>query len=101
MPLDFYTREEVDAMMQDNLDRIRTMIDGRLNDIRAPIDKPSLAAFRSNHFSIFNATSIPVLPQGAEIYVDLRPDVNSSGIVAKYVSIGDRYLEEWAKQVNP
>lgn len=101
MPQDTYTKEELDAMMEKNLEKVRAMIEEKYLEARVPVEKPSFAAFRTNHYAVFNVTTAPVLPQGTEIYVDLRPSASASGIMAKYVSIGTKYVEEWAKQVNP
>lgn len=100
---DYYTREELDALMQENLAKISSMIDQRI----APLDrllepvKPSLQSMQTYHDATFNVTSFPVLPRGTEVIVDLRSASNACGMVAKYRSLGNKYVEEWAKIVLP
>jgi hypothetical protein len=97
------TREELEQMMQDNLRRMTELVDERF---RALVDRNELSKNLEmieleRNYKIYNATNLPVLPKGTMILIDTRPVANASGVVAKYSSLGDRYVEEWAKQVNP
>lgn len=98
-----FTREELDAMMQDNMKKFSELVDIRVEESmhRASVSENiEFQEFRRN-YKVYNATTLPVLPRGTTILLDLRPSAAASGIVAKYSSLGDRYVEEWAKQVNP
>ena len=96
------TREEAEAMMRENLERISYLMDSRFEEFRdrVPNEYAEFQAFQRN-YKVYSATNLPVLPRGTMIVIDTRPAVGTSGVVAKYTSLGDRYVEEWAKQVNP
>ena len=88
--------------MAENLERVRQMVDARISQRFIPQEATYLEfqEMRRN-YKIYGATTIPVLPRGTMIVIDTRPVLGASGVVAKYTSLGDRYVEEWAKQVNP
>lgn len=97
------TREELEVLMQENLQRVSRLVDDRIMETlqRAEVsDNVEFTALRRN-YKVYNATTVPVLPRGTMIVIDTRPTLGASGTVAKYTSLGDRYVEEWAKQVNP
>lgn len=97
------TREELERMMTDNLERVSRMLDERVQEGIDRMLSGNNVEFQSfsRNYKIYNATTIPVLPRGTMILIDTRPVLGASGVVAKYSSLGDRYVEEWAKQVNP
>lgn len=99
---DQLTREEVEQMMAENLERIHAIVDSRISQEVSPQETTNLEfqEMRRN-YKMYNATTVPVLPRGTMIVIDTRPKLGASGVVAKYTSLGDRYVEEWAKQVNP
>ncbi len=90
-------------MMQENLERISRLVDERMQDSIDRVQTMNSMDFQSlsRNYRVYNATTIPVLPRGSMVLIDTRPVLGASGIVAKYSSLGDRYVEEWAKQVNP
>lgn len=103
MASDRVTREELEVLMQENLERVSRLVDDRVAEAlqrSETSDYTDFQAFRRN-YKVYNATTVPVLPRGTMIVIDTRPTLGASGTVAKYVSLGDRYVEEWAKQVNP
>lgn len=92
------TKEEIDKIMQDNLERISDLLDQRVSEVVQRIDnedRPEFQVFRRN-YGIYTATNLPVLPRGTEILLDLRAGA-SSGPVACYKSLGDKYVEAWVK----
>lgn len=96
------TREDVEQMMAENLIKIRAMTEGIVNG-KVALQENTYLEFQElrRNYKVYNATTIPVLPRGAMVLIDTRPVLGASGVVAKYSSLGDRYVEEWAKQVNP
>lgn len=97
------TREEAEAMMEDNLRRISALVDDRVDEALQRRDTRENVEVQSflRSYKVYNATTIPVLAKGTMILLDLRPATNATGTVAKYSSLGDRWVEEWAKTVNP
>lgn len=98
-----FTSEELDALMQENLEKVSRLVDDRVQESLHRLSTSENADFKSfrQGYKVYNATNIPVLPRGTMIVIDTRPAFGASGVVAKYTSLGDRYVEEWAKQVNP
>lgn len=89
-------------MMDENLERVRALVDSRISQEVSPQETTNLEFQELRRtYKMYNATNIPVLPRGSMIVIDTRPKFGASGVVAKYTSLGDRYVEEWAKQVNP
>jgi len=97
------TKEDLEALMLENLEKISAMVDEKLAPYAGLLEptKPSLKAMQMYHDATFNVTSFPVLPRGTEVIVDLRSASNACGMVAKYRSLGNKYVEEWAKIVLP
>lgn len=97
------TREELDALMQENLQKVSRLVDDRVEEAlqnRSNRENVEVQTFLRG-YKVYNATNLPVLAKGTMILLDLRPSAGASGVVAKYSSLGDRWVEEWAKQVNP
>ncbi len=93
------TREEVEQIMADNLKRISELVDARVDEslhLASTKENVEFQQFRTG-YKVYNATTLPVLARGTEILLDLRPAGQSSGMVACYKSLGDRYVEAWVK----
>ena len=97
------TPEQIEELMQENLKKVSALVDDRIEEVlhrRSVKENIEVQSFLRG-YKVYNATAIPVLPKGTVLLIDLRPAAGASGVVAKYTSLGDRYVEEWAKQVNP
>lgn len=96
------TREEAELLMRENLERLEALLDRKLDDFRNRLPDTNVAFQElQRNYKVYNATVLPVLPRGTMILLDLRSATNATGTVAKYSSLGDRWVEEWAKTVNP
>jgi hypothetical protein len=97
------TREELNAMMEESFKKISSLVDERVEEAlhRQRVQQNGdFQSFRRN-YKVYNATTVPILPRGSMVLIDTRAVLGASGVVAKYSSLGDRWVEEWAKQVNP
>lgn len=99
-------------MMLENLEKLSSLVDVRIEEsLRRQDADGTNVEFQElkRNYKVYNSTtlstalggSLPILPRGTMILIDTRPAFGASGVVAKYSSLGDRYVEEWAKQVNP
>lgn len=97
------TPEQLEEIMQENLKKVSVLVDDRIEEAlqrRSTRENVEVQSFMRG-YKVYNATNLPVLAKGTMVLIDTRPALGASGTVAKYSSLGDRWVEEWAKQVNP
>ncbi len=97
------TPEQLEELMQENLKKVSALVDAGVEEAlqrRSTRENVEVQSFIRG-YKVYNATTLPVLAKGTMILLDLRSATNATGTVAKYSSLGDRWVEEWAKTVNP
>lgn len=93
-------QDEVRQIAEENMETIRELFGGRLTSLEEGKKEDTLEfeIMRENYIT-YNATpNVPVKPNGTRIIMDLR-GASTSGTIAEWVSVGDKWVEAWAKIV--
>jgi len=93
-------QDEVREITEENMEAIRELFGERLTLLEESKKEDNLEfeVMRENYLT-YNATAtVPIKPNGTRIIMDLR-GTSSSGTIAEWVSVGDKWVEAWAKVI--